>query len=66
VYVSYDSDESMLDVVDNRGNITPTPDMATVSVLDAADAPSGRRLWRCQAPEHPDFGVSPLMVNETI
>jgi hypothetical protein len=59
VYISYDSNESMVGSGDNRRNITPTPDMTTVSVLDAVDAQSGRLLWRFQAPELPDFGVSP-------
>lgn len=66
VYVSYDSNASKVGAGENTGNITPTVGGGTVSVLDAVDAHSGRRLWRFQAPELPDNGVRPLVVNETI
>jgi outer membrane protein assembly factor BamB len=66
VYVSYMSDVSVVGAAGNTGNITPTVSGGSVSVLDAIDAHSGRRLWRFQAPELPDFGVSPLVANETI
>jgi outer membrane protein assembly factor BamB len=66
VYVSYMSDVSVVGAAGNTGNITPTVSGGSVSVLDAIDASSGRRLWRFQAPELPNFGVSPLVANETI
>jgi outer membrane protein assembly factor BamB len=66
VYVSYLSDVSVVGAEGNTGNITPTVSSGSVSVLDAIDVHSGRRLWRFQAPELPDFGVSPLVANETI
>ena len=66
VYVMYESDVSTVGAGDNTGNITPTLSGGTVSVLDAVDALSGRRLWRFQAPELPDFGARPLVANETI
>ena len=66
VYVMYESDVSKVGAGDNTGNITPTLSGGTVSVLDAVDALSGRRLWRFQAPELPDVEARPLVVNETI
>ena len=66
MYISYDSNVSKVGAGDNSGNITPTLSGGTVSVLDAVDAPSGRRLWRFQAPELPDVAARPLVVNETI
>jgi outer membrane protein assembly factor BamB len=66
VYVSYDSNVSKVGAGNNTGSITPTPGIDTVSVLDAVDASSGRRLWRFQAPELPDVVARPLVVNETI
>ncbi len=66
VYISYLSDVSVVGAEGNTGNITPTLSSGSVSVLDAIDASSGRRLWRFQAPELPDFGVRPLVANETI
>ena len=69
MYVSYEQRSvSKVGAGDNGnpGNITPTLSGGTVSVLDAVDAHSGRRLWRFQAPELPDFGARPLVANETI
>jgi outer membrane protein assembly factor BamB len=66
VYVGYDSNVSKVGAGNNSGNITPTLSGGTVSVLDAIDAHSGSRLWRFQAPELPDVGARPLVVNETI
>jgi outer membrane protein assembly factor BamB len=66
VYVVYDSNVSKVGARDNTENITPTLSGGTVNVLDAVDAPSGRRLWRFQAPELPDVAARPLVVNETI
>jgi outer membrane protein assembly factor BamB len=66
VYVSYDSNESKVGAGNNAGNITPTLRGGTLSVLDALDAPSGRRLWRFEAPELPDVAARPLVVNETV
>lgn len=68
VYVSYESNSNAVGVGGNgnTGNITPTVYGGTVSVLDAIDAYTGRRLWRFQAPELPDFGGRPLVANETV
>jgi outer membrane protein assembly factor BamB len=66
VYVSYDSNVSKVGAGNDAGNITPMLSGGTVSVLDALDAPSGRRLWRFQAPELPDVAARLLVVNETI
>lgn len=69
IYISYVGNGNALGAVGaggNQGNITPTVSGGTVSVLDAIDAHSGRRLWRFQAPELPDFGSGPLVANETI
>ena len=66
VYISYDSNVSIVGAGDNTGNFTPTLSGGSVSVLDAVDAPSGRRLWRFQAPELPDVAARPVVVNETI
>ena len=66
VYVMYESDVSKVGAGDNTGNITPTLSGGTVSVLDAVDALSGRRLWRFQAPELLDVEARPVVVNQTI
>ncbi len=66
LYVNYENDSNAVGAGGNPGNITPTVSGGAVSVLDAIDAPSGRRLWRFQAPEPPDYGGRPLVANETI
>jgi outer membrane protein assembly factor BamB len=66
VYVNYDSNVSKVGAGDNPGNITPSPDIQTQSVLDAVDASSGRRLWRFQVPALLDNVARPVLVNETI
>jgi outer membrane protein assembly factor BamB len=66
VYVTYLSDVSGVGAGDNWGNITPTLSRGSVSVLNAVDGRSGRRLWRFQAPELPNTDARPLLVNDTV
>jgi outer membrane protein assembly factor BamB len=66
VYLSYSSNVSVVGAGGNSGNLTPTVTNGSVSILEALDAQSGRRLWRFQAPEFPDYGARPLVANDTI
>lgn len=66
IYVFYKSNSNALGAGENPGNITPTGVGGAASVLDAIDAHTGRRIWRFQAPESPDFGSRPLVVNGTV
>jgi outer membrane protein assembly factor BamB len=66
VYVSYPSNTSIVGPGESLGNFDQTERGGTVSVLDALDSQSGRRLWRFQAPEDLDNTAGPLVVEGTV
>lgn len=66
VYVSYESTTNIVGKRESMGNFDQTAKGGVVSVLDALDSQSGRRLWRIEVPESFDYATRPLVAEDTV